>query len=72
LVLPEIDARSASLVYALMANPAVGLGTFLAQMLLRDPLSKAFSYEYEVSGSWADPQVKRRERAAPDAAEARK
>lgn len=72
LVLPEIDARSASLVYALMANPAVGLGTFLAQMLLRDPLSKAFSYEYEVSGSWTDPQVKRRERAAPDAAEARK
>ncbi|MFZ5538984.1 MAG: YhdP family protein [Pseudomonadota bacterium] len=72
LVLPEIDARSASLVYALMANPAVGLGTFLAQMLLRDPLSKAFSYEYEVSGSWTDPQVKRRERAAPDAAETRK
>jgi uncharacterized protein (TIGR02099 family) len=72
LVLPEIDARSASLVYALMANPAVGLGTFLAQMLLRDPLSKAFSYEYEVSGSWTDPQVKRRERAVPDAADARK
>ncbi len=72
LVLPEIDARSASLVYALMANPAVGLGTFLAQVLLRDPLSKAFSYEYDVSGSWTEPQVKRRERAAPDAAETRK
>ncbi len=72
LVLPEIDARSASLVYALMANPAVGLGTFLAQVLLRDPLSKAFSYEYDVSGSWTEPQVKRRERAVPDAAETRK
>jgi uncharacterized protein (TIGR02099 family) len=72
LVLPEINAGSASLVYALMANPAVGLGTFLAQMLLRDPLSKAFSYEYDVSGSWTEPQVKRRERAAPDAADARK
>ncbi len=72
LVLPEIDARSASLVYALLANPAVGLGTFLAQMLLRDPLAKAFSYEYEVSGSWTDPHVKRRERTVPDAADARK
>jgi uncharacterized protein (TIGR02099 family) len=67
LVLPEIDARSASLVYALLANPAVGLGTFLAQALLRDPLSKAFAYEFDVSGTWTDPQVKRRERAAPDA-----
>ncbi len=72
LVLPEINAASASLVYALMANPAIGLGTFLAQMLLRDPLSKAFSYEYDVSGSWTEPQVKRRERAAADAADAGK
>jgi uncharacterized protein (TIGR02099 family) len=72
LVLPEIDAGSASLVYALMANPAIGLGTFLAQMLLRDPLSKAFSYEYDVSGSWTDPQVKRRERAAAGAADTRR
>jgi uncharacterized protein YhdP len=55
-----------------MANPAIGLGTFLAQMLLRDPLSKAFSHEYDVSGSWAEPQVKRRERAEADAADARK
>ena len=62
LVLPEINAASASLVYALLANPAIGLGTFIAQLLLRDPLSKAFSFEYDVTGSWRDPVVKRRER----------
>ena len=62
LVLPEINAASASLVYALLANPAIGLGTFLAQLLLRDPLSKAFSFEYDVTGSWREPVVKRRER----------
>jgi uncharacterized protein YhdP len=67
LVLPDVNAGSASLVYALLANPAVGLGTFLAQMLLRDPLSKAFSFGYDVSGSWADPQVRRLERPRPDA-----
>lgn len=62
LVLPEINAASASLVYALLANPAIGLGTFIAQLLLRDPLSKAFSFEYDVTGSWREPVVKRRER----------
>lgn len=67
LVLPEINAGSASLAYALLANPAIGLGTFLAQMLLRDPLAKAFSFEYDITGTWSDPQVKRRERASPEA-----
>jgi uncharacterized protein YhdP len=62
LVLPEVNAASASLVYALLANPAIGLGTFIAQLLLRDPLSKAFSFEYDVTGSWREPAVKRRER----------
>jgi uncharacterized protein (TIGR02099 family) len=66
LVLPEIDAGSASLAYALLANPAIGLGAFLAQMLLRNPLAKAFSFEYDITGTWADPQVKRRERAVPE------
>jgi uncharacterized protein YhdP len=65
LVLPEINAGSASLVYALLANPAIGLGTFVAQLFLRDPLSKAFSYEYDVSGSWSEPQVKRRASKTP-------
>jgi len=65
LVLPEVSATSASLVYALLANPAIGLGTFIAQLLLRDPLSKAFSFEYDVTGSWRDPVVKRRERVVP-------
>ena len=66
LVLPEVNAGSASIAYALLANPAIGLGTFLAQMLLRDPLSKAFSFEYDITGTWADPQVKRRERPEPE------
>ncbi len=61
LVLPEINAGSASVVYAFLANPAIGIGTFLAQWVLRHPLSKIFSYEYDITGSWADPQVKRHE-----------
>ncbi|MBV8211094.1 MAG: TIGR02099 family protein [Burkholderiaceae bacterium] len=67
LVLPEISATSASVLYAFLANPAIGIGTFLAQWVLRHPLSKIFSFEYDVTGSWAEPQVKRHERAKPEA-----
>ncbi len=66
LVLPEVNAGSASLAYAVL-NPAIGLGTFVAQWLLRDPLSKAFSHEFDITGTWSDPQVRRRERT-PEAA----
>jgi len=66
-VLPEINAASASVVYGLMVNPAIGVGTFLAQLLLRKQLSKIFSYEYDVTGSWADPQVKKHEQPKPAA-----
>lgn len=57
LVLPQINAATGSLAYALLANPVVGLATFLAQAILRDPLSKVFSFEYNVSGSWTEPNI---------------
>lgn len=56
-VLPEINAGAASVVYALAVNPVIGLGTFLAQLFLRDPLMRAFTYEYQVTGPWAEPNV---------------
>jgi uncharacterized protein YhdP len=63
LVVPEINAGTASLAYAVI-NPAVGLGTFLAQMFLRRPLMAANTREFTVQGSWADPKVERVERKA--------
>jgi uncharacterized protein YhdP len=39
-VVPEINAGTAALI-ATAINPAVGLGTFLAQFLLRQPLQSA-------------------------------
>jgi uncharacterized protein (TIGR02099 family) len=55
-VIPEINASTATLAYALV-NPAIGLGTFVANFLLRKPLQAAFTNVYEVTGSWADPKV---------------
>jgi uncharacterized protein (TIGR02099 family) len=46
-----------------IANPlvgaAVGAGTLLAQKILNNPIEQLFSYEYGVSGGWADPVVQR-------------
>jgi len=40
-------------------NPAVGAAVYLGQKVLRDPVEKMFSYDYTVSGSWADPKVEK-------------
>jgi uncharacterized protein (TIGR02099 family) len=60
-VVPEINAGTASLAYAAI-NPAVGLGTFLAQLVLRKPIIAAGTREFRVTGPWADPKVDRIER----------
>ena len=62
LVVPEINAGTASLAYAVI-NPAIGLGSFLAQMFLRRPLMAASTREFTVQGSWAEPKVERVERS---------
>jgi uncharacterized protein YhdP len=58
-VVPEINAGTASLI-ASVINPAVGLGTLLAQLLLRQPLQSANTKQFRITGSWADPQVEKK------------
>lgn len=65
-VVPEINAGTASLAYAAI-NPAVGLGTFLAQVFLRKPLTQAGTREFHVTGPWSDPKVERVQRKLTDA-----
>ncbi len=60
-VVPEINAGTASLAYAVI-NPAIGLGTFLAQYFLRKPLMAASTREFRVTGPWDDPKVDRVDR----------
>jgi uncharacterized protein (TIGR02099 family) len=57
-VVPEINAGTASLI-ATWINPAVGLGSFLAQLILRRPLIESTTQEFLISGSWADPKITR-------------
>lgn len=60
-VVPEINAGTASLI-ASVINPAVGVGSFLAQMFLRRPLIEASTQEFHIDGSWADPKITKVER----------
>jgi uncharacterized protein YhdP len=55
-VVPEINAGTASLIAAWI-NPAVGLSSFLAQLLLRGPAIAAATQEFQIKGPWADPQI---------------
>lgn len=57
-VVPEINAGTASLAYAAI-NPVVGLGTFVAQMLLRKQVSEAATTVFRIGGTWADPVVEK-------------
>jgi uncharacterized protein (TIGR02099 family) len=60
-IVPEVNAGTASLI-ASVINPAVGLGSFLAQMFLSRPLAEANTQEFHIDGAWSDPRINRVER----------
>ena len=55
-VVPEINAGTASLI-ASVINPAIGVGSFLAQVFLRRPLMEAATQEFHIDGTWTDPKI---------------
>ena len=58
LVVPEFNTGGASLAY-IAINPAIGLGTFLAQLILSKPIAAANTREFRITGSWVEPKVER-------------
>ncbi|NBN93215.1 MAG: TIGR02099 family protein, partial [Betaproteobacteria bacterium] len=56
-VSPSMDAAT---VGALIANPVAGIAVFLLQQILDDPLGKLITFNYTITGSWADPQINKR------------
>jgi uncharacterized protein YhdP len=65
LIIPELDAGTASLVAGITVNPVVGLTSFLAQLLLKKPLARASIQTFSIDGSWSDPRVTRTDNASP-------
>lgn len=55
-VFPAVgDSMSLLAVFAI--NPAAGIAGLIADKLLGNPLDKLVSFEYNISGTWNDPQV---------------
>ena len=65
-VVPSLGDSLAVAGGLMLANPIAGVASFLAQRLFKDPLGRAFAYEYAVSGSWADPKVEKLARDTPE------
>jgi uncharacterized protein YhdP len=42
---------------AFLGGPIVGVTAYVLQKLLKDPVGQMISYEYQVTGSWDNPQV---------------
>ncbi len=49
--------NSAALLSALVAGPVVGIGVYFFSKIMNDPLDQLVSFQYNVSGSWTDPNV---------------
>lgn len=55
-VLPTLGS-SVSMLSAFAAGPVVGIGTLIVSKVLGNPLDKLMSFEYNVSGTWSNPNV---------------
>ena len=55
-ILPTLG-DSVSLLGAFTAGPAVGIGSLIINKVLGNPLDKLASFEYNVNGSWSEPNV---------------
>ena len=55
-ILPTLGS-SVSMLSAFAAGPVVGLGTLIVSKVLGNPLDKLMSFEYNVSGTWSNPNV---------------
>lgn len=65
-IAPQVS-DTVALAGALVGGPVAGVAAYLAQKVLKDPLSQMVSYEYGVTGTWAEPSVKRISVPAPAA-----
>jgi uncharacterized protein (TIGR02099 family) len=65
-IAPEVS-DTVSIASTILGGPLVGAAAFLAQKALRDPLGQIITFDYDVTGTWSDPSVKRVPRPTPEA-----
>jgi uncharacterized protein YhdP len=58
-VVPSLALGDSAAVGIAIVNPVAGIAAAIAQRLLKNPLGQIFSFDYAVSGGWADPKVEK-------------
>jgi uncharacterized protein YhdP len=66
-VVPEVG-EGLALAATLVGTPVLGLSALLVTKLLKNPIGKVVAYEYQVTGSWDNPQVVRTSSPPPKTA----
>ena len=67
-VRPQFDMSGAALATAFVVNPIAGLSALATQFLLRNPIEKAMTVKYAVTGPWDDPKLEARGAPEPGSA----
>lgn len=57
-VVPNLDVSGAAIAAGIAVNPIVGVGAFLTQWLLKEPMSRAMTAEYRVRGKIDSPEIR--------------
>jgi uncharacterized protein YhdP len=65
-VFPSLSVATAIGIGLATANPAIGAAAWLGQKLARDPIERILMQEFEITGSWAAPEVKQNNVQAAD------
>jgi uncharacterized protein (TIGR02099 family) len=68
-ITPQLT-ESVAVAGALVGGPIAGVAAYLAQKALKDPFGQLASFEYDVTGNWSHPTVKRVPRPIPPPAPA--
>lgn len=68
---PRLD-EGVAVAGALLGGPVVGVGALVATKLLKDPIAKAASFEYLVTGTWDDPVVSKLSKPVAEKAESQR
>lgn len=55
--IPKIEMSGAAVLTGVIVNPVVGLGAFLSQWLLSEPLNRALTAYFSVKGTWDSPLI---------------
>jgi uncharacterized protein YhdP len=65
-VVPEVS-EAAAIAATVIGTPVLGLSTLVVSKLLKNPFGKVVAFEYQVTGSWDNPNVTRAGTPPPQA-----